>query len=89
LLSLLGSIGSLATVAAFLLLRNNVQKALIPRLVSFASGTLLSAALLGLIPSALENRAHLSILSTVLVGIVVFFSSRETGSLASLSLHEV
>jgi zinc and cadmium transporter len=73
LLSLLGSIGALATAAAFLLLRDEAQKALIPSLVSFASGTLLAAALLGLIPSALENTAHLSILSTVLVGIVVFF----------------
>ena len=83
--SLLGSVGALVTAAAFLLIREKIQKVLIPCLVSYASGTLLAAALLGLIPHALENTADLSILSTVLAGIVFFFSSRETGDLASLS----
>ena len=71
--SLLGSVGALITAAAFLSLREKIQKKLIPCLVSYASGTLLAAALLGLIPHALENTADLSILSTVLAGIVFFF----------------
>jgi zinc and cadmium transporter len=71
--SLLGSVGALATAAAFLFLRKKIQKVIIPCLVSYASGTLLAAAMLGLLPQALTNTANLSILSTVLVGIVIFF----------------
>jgi zinc and cadmium transporter len=71
--SLLGSVGALVTAAAFLLLREKIQKVLIPCLVSYATGTLLTAALLGLISHALRNTAHLPILSTVLAGIVIFF----------------
>jgi zinc and cadmium transporter len=71
--SLLGSVGALVTAAAFLLLREKIQKVLIPCLVSYATGTLLSAALLGLISHALKDTAHLPILSTVLAGIVIFF----------------
>jgi zinc and cadmium transporter len=71
--SLLGSLGALVTAAAFLLLREKIQKVLIPCLVSYATGTLLTAALLGLISHALKDTAHLPILSTVLAGIVIFF----------------
>ena len=71
--SVLGSIGALVAAAGFLLLKENIQKSLIPCLVSYASGTLLAAALLGLIPNALKDTADLSIFSTVLVGIVIFF----------------
>jgi zinc and cadmium transporter len=74
--SLLGSIGALVTAAAFLWLPEKIQKVLIPCLVSYASGTLLAASLLGLIPQALKNTADLSILSTVLAGIVIFSFSR-------------
>jgi zinc and cadmium transporter len=71
--SLLGSVGAIVTAAAFLLLREKIQKILIPCLVSYATGTLLAAALLGLLSHALEITSPLPILSTVLVGIVVFF----------------
>jgi len=46
---------------------------LIPCLVSYASGTLLAAALLGLIPQALEYTTDPSIFLAILVGIVIFF----------------
>jgi zinc and cadmium transporter len=71
--SLLGSIGAIVSAAGFLLLRQKIQKVLIPCLVSYATGTLIAAALLGLLPPALEITSPLPILSTVLVGIVVFF----------------
>ena len=71
--SLLGSLGALVTAAAFLLLREKIQKFLIPFLVSYATGTLLTAALLGLISHALKDTANLPILSTILAGIVIFF----------------
>jgi len=71
--SFLGSIGALASAAGFLLLNEKIQKMLIPCLVSYASGTLLTAALLGLLPHALEDTTDLSIFSTILAGIVFFF----------------
>jgi zinc and cadmium transporter len=72
--SVLGSIGAIITAAAFLLLREKIQRILIPCLISYATGTLLAAALLGLIPNALTNVSPLPILSIVLVGIILFFS---------------
>jgi zinc and cadmium transporter len=73
LFSLLGSVGAILTAAAFLLIREKIQQVLIPCLISYATGTLLAAALLGLISNALTTTAPLPILATVLVGIVVFF----------------
>lgn len=73
LFSLLGSVGAIIIAAAFLLLREKIQRVLVPCLISYATGTLLTAALLGLIPHALKNISPHSILSTVLVGIVIFF----------------
>ena len=71
--SILGSIGALITASGFLLLREKTQKMLIPCLVSYASGTLLTAALLGLIPQALEYTISPSVFLTILAGIVIFF----------------
>ena len=79
--SLLGSVGAIITAAGFLMLREKIQKVLIPCLVSYATGTLLAAALLGLLSHALKITSPPPILSTVLVGIGGFF----LGGLASLS----
>ena len=76
--SSLGSIGAVITATVFLLMREPVQKLLIPCLISFASGTLLTAALLGLIPHALEHLDPRTTLSTVLVGIFLFFLLEKT-----------
>ncbi len=73
LFSLLGSVGAIITATAFLLLREGAQKILVPCLISYATGTLLTAALLGLMPSAIETASPIVVLSTVLVGIIVFF----------------
>jgi len=59
----------------FTLLNDRVQKKSINILISYATGTLLSAALLGLIPEALEQSGtepH-SIMFVVLGGIIFFF----------------
>lgn len=71
--SLLGSVGAILTATAFLLFREERQVILIPYLVSYASGTLLAAALLGLLPHATEHTSTFQVLSTVLVGIILFF----------------
>ncbi len=76
--SSLGSIGAVLTATAFLLVREPIQKFLIPCLISFASGTLLTAALLGLIPHALEHLTPRIALLTVLVGIFLFFILEKT-----------
>lgn len=73
LFSILGSIGAIVTAAAFLLFRKKIQDVLIPCLIAYATGTLLAAALLGLIPHALEHVSPLPVLSTLLVGIILFF----------------
>ncbi len=73
LFSLLGSVGAIITASVFLLFKEKIQKVLIPCLVSFATGTLLTAALLGLIPHALEHITPFQTLFTVLTGIILFF----------------
>jgi zinc and cadmium transporter len=73
LFSLVGSIGAIITAAAFLLLREKKQRILVPCLVSYATGTLLAAALLGLTSHALKATSPLIVLSTILTGIVAFF----------------
>jgi len=79
LFSLLGSVGAIITAATFLLLREKIRKVLIPCLIAYATGTLLAAALLGLMSHALKNTPPLPILSTVLVGIVLFFLLEKLG----------
>lgn len=86
LFSVLGSIGSVLAVSSFLLFSDKVQKSLVPSLVSFAVGTLLTAAFLGMIPHAVEeinqilpvDAEHSTdglslVLFTVLIGVIVFF----------------
>ena len=73
LFSLLGSFGAIITAAVFLLFRDKTQEILIPCLISYATGTLLGTALLGLIPRALEDSSAFTGLSTVLIGIILFF----------------
>jgi zinc and cadmium transporter len=71
--SLLGSVGAILTAAIFLSIQEKRQKNLIPCLISYATGTLLTAALLGLIPHALHHTTSSTVLSSVLVGILLFF----------------
>lgn len=74
LFSFLGSIGAIMTAAVFLLLQKKIHKDFLSSLISYATGTLLAAALLGLIPHALTYISPLPVLFAVLVGIILFFS---------------
>lgn len=74
LFGLLGSVGAVLLAAVFLVIPEKLQRVLVPCLVSYATGTLLTAALLGLIPHAVGHASSLlSVSSTVLIGIVLFF----------------
>jgi zinc and cadmium transporter len=71
--SILGSIGAVAAAAAFLLFPEHTRKALVSNLVSYATGTLLGAAFLGMIPASLQQAPATPIMATVLAGMVMFF----------------
>jgi len=75
-LTALGGLLSALAASVFLLLNGSRRAKLLPRLVSFATGTLLGAAFLGLLPHALEaagsGGAH-SIGLALLLGILTFF----------------
>ncbi|MHA2005718.1 MAG: ZIP family metal transporter [Promethearchaeota archaeon] len=75
LFSVLGSIGAIIAAGAFMFLNERYQKPLVPILISFATGVLLTAAFLGLIPEAIEGSGGEShfIMPFVLGGIIVFF----------------
>jgi zinc and cadmium transporter len=73
---LLGGLLSVLAAALFLVLSESIRNTLLPHLVSFATGTLLGAAFLGLLPHALESAAgsdtHVIPLA-VLLGLLGFF----------------
>ena len=73
LFSVLGSVGAIAGAALLLFFQEGTRKTLLPCLLSYAIGTLLGAAFLGMIPHALQQATPIAISGTVLVGIVLFF----------------
>ncbi len=72
-LSALGSAGGLMTASLLLFVGQSTRARVVPWLVSYAVGTLLGAALLGLVPQALETLAAPRALGTLLAGIITFF----------------
>ncbi len=74
LFSIIGSVGAIFAATLFVFLGERVQKKLVYVLLSFATGTLLTAALMGLIPEAIEavEEPHF-ITITILGGIIFFF----------------
>jgi zinc and cadmium transporter len=72
-LSVLGSIGGLLVAASFLLLGDGLRVKLVPAAISYAVGTLLGAALLALLPQALETIQPSQALGTLLGGVLTFF----------------
>jgi len=74
--SILGGVLSVLAAASFLLLPAGLRSRLLPGLVSFAIGTLLGAAFLGLIPHAIESSSQVGahdIGATILIGLLIFF----------------
>lgn len=72
-LSVVGSVGGLVVGALLLLVRDATRKRVVPWLVSYAVGTLLGAALLALLPEALETAPASPVLAVLLGGILTFF----------------
>jgi zinc and cadmium transporter len=72
-LALLGSVGALALAAGLLILPGGIRRATVPYLVWYATGTLLGAALLGLLPEAIDELDPRTALAWLLAGILVFF----------------
>lgn len=70
--SLAGSLG-VVLGAGILLLAGEGRRRLLPFLISFAVGTLLGAAFLGMLPRALEGGNHREVLAAALFGLVLFF----------------
>jgi zinc and cadmium transporter len=72
----IGGVLSALAASAFLIVSERVRARVLPHLVSFATGALLSAALLGLLPHAIEaaglSDAH-KIGMTLLGGLLLFF----------------
>ena len=72
-LSVLGSLGGLLAASSFLLLGDGLRVKLVPAAISYAVGTLLGAALLALLPQALEQLTPSRALGTLLAGVLTFF----------------
>jgi len=70
---ILGSVGAVAGAGALLLSPEAIRHRIVPALVSYATGTLLGAAFLGMLPAALAESPPRAITATVLAGIVGFF----------------
>jgi zinc and cadmium transporter len=71
--SLLGSAGAIVGAALLLAFPAGVRTRLLPCLLSYATGTLLGAAFLGMIPKGIEQAPAIAVSGTVLAGIVAFF----------------
>jgi zinc and cadmium transporter len=72
-LSALGSIGGVLVASLFFVVGNSIRTRVLPLLVSYAVGTLLGAALLGLLPTALETQTPPAVFASLLIGILTFF----------------
>jgi zinc and cadmium transporter len=68
----LGSIGAILGASGVLILQPRLRL-LLPVLVSYATGTLLASACLGLLPEALDLRESVDVTATVLGAILAFF----------------
>jgi zinc and cadmium transporter len=72
-LSVAGSVGGLLVASIVLLVHGSVRTRIVPWLVSYAVGTLLGAALLGLLPQALGTLRPTPVFASLLAGILTFF----------------
>ena len=72
-LSVAGSAGGLLVASIVLFVRQETRTRAVPWLVSYAVGTLLGAALIGLLPEALESLPPRTAALSLLAGVLTFF----------------
>jgi zinc and cadmium transporter len=73
LFTVLGSIGAVAGASFVLLFNERYRRMLVSLLVSYATGTLLGSAFLGMIPKALHLSSPMPVSAMVLAGLLLFF----------------
>ena len=73
LFGIVASLGALAPAGLVLLLSEQQRRRFTPYLLSYATGTILAAALIGLLPEALEQAPVRAVAAWVLAGVVLFF----------------
>lgn len=73
LFGLLASVGALAPAGLVLLISDPIRARVTPYLLSYATGTVLATAIIGLLPEALEQAPIRAVAVTVLTGVVAFF----------------
>ena len=76
--SLAGTLGTAIAASLFLFSSQRLKKVVLPGLLSFAVGALLSVAFLRLLPLAVKNAEVELIMGTVLGGIILFFILEKT-----------
>lgn len=76
--AILGSVGAVAGAGTLLLFPKRTRETVVPYLISYATGTLLAAALLGLLHHAIEASSAKAILATTVAGLFVFFLLERT-----------
>lgn len=72
-MGLLGSLGALLPAAVVLFIPDARRQQWMPYLLSYATGTMLAAAIIGLIPEALERASAHEVGIAILAGLVLFF----------------
>lgn len=71
--ALAGSVGALGLAAGLLVLPSGIRSTVLPSLIGFATGTLIGAAFLGLLPQAIAGTPANRVLAATLGGIFAFF----------------
>ena len=69
----MGSVGAITAAGSFMFINEKFQKTLIPILIAFATGVLLTVAFLGLIPEAVEEAGEPHIIMPYILGGILFF----------------
>jgi zinc and cadmium transporter len=72
-LSVLGGLGGLLVAASVLLINDSARSRIVPWLVSYAVGALLGAAMLKILPEAVQQVTPGRLFATLLVGVMLFF----------------
>ena len=73
LMGLIGSLGALLPAAVVLFIPDGWRHRAMPYLLSYATGTMLATAMIGLIPEALERISIYEVGISILAGLVLFF----------------